>query len=89
MTALALAPRDWRDSAVCRGSNSEIFFPFAAPGTEAGRRQTALAISFCSGCPVRTECLADALGNGIEFGVWGGTAETERQALTRPMKGAA
>ncbi len=35
------------------------------------------------GCPVRTECLADALDNGIEFGVWGGMTERERRALLR------
>src|SRR6202161_4815833 len=35
----------------------------------------------CRGCPVRTECLADALDNGIEFGVWGGMTERERRAL--------
>jgi WhiB family transcriptional regulator, redox-sensing transcriptional regulator len=32
---------------------------------------------------VRTECLADALDNGIEFGVWGGMTERERRALLR------
>jgi len=37
----------------------------------------------CRGCPVRTECLADALDNGIEFGVWGGMTERERRALLR------
>ena len=35
------------------------------------------------GCPVRTECLADALDNRIEFGVWGGMTERERRALLR------
>jgi WhiB family redox-sensing transcriptional regulator len=32
---------------------------------------------------VRTECLADALDNRIEFGVWGGMTERERRALLR------
>ena len=35
------------------------------------------------GCPVRTECLADALDNRVEFGVWGGMTERERRALLR------
>jgi WhiB family redox-sensing transcriptional regulator len=35
------------------------------------------------GCQVRTECLADALDNGVEFGVWGGMTERERRALLR------
>ena len=37
----------------------------------------------CRGCPVRTECLADALDNRVEFGVWGGLTERERRALLR------
>ena len=31
----------------------------------------------------RTECLAEALDNGIEWGVWGGLTERERRALLR------
>jgi WhiB family redox-sensing transcriptional regulator len=41
------------------------------------------AKAVCVGCPVRTECLADALDNHIEFGVWGGMTERERRALLR------
>jgi WhiB family redox-sensing transcriptional regulator len=37
----------------------------------------------CRSCPVRFECLADALDNRIEFGVWGGMTERERRALLR------
>ena len=41
------------------------------------------AKAVCMACPVRTECLADALDNRIEFGVWGGMTERERRALLR------
>ena len=41
------------------------------------------AKAVCQGCPVRTECLADALDNRVEFGVWGGMTERERRALLR------
>jgi WhiB family redox-sensing transcriptional regulator len=41
------------------------------------------AKTVCSGCPVRTECLADALDNRVEYGVWGGMTERERRALLR------
>ena len=37
----------------------------------------------CAACPVRTECLADALDNRVDFGVWGGMTERERRRLLR------
>jgi WhiB family redox-sensing transcriptional regulator len=41
------------------------------------------AKAVCMGCPVRTECLSDALDNRVEFGVWGGMTERERRALLK------
>lgn len=35
----------------------------------------------CQGCPVRTECLSEALDHRIEWGVWGGMTERERRAV--------
>lgn len=37
----------------------------------------------CNSCPVRLECLADALDGGHQFGVWGGMTERERRMLLR------
>ena len=37
----------------------------------------------CSGCPVRFECLSEALDNRIEWGIWGGMTERERRLLLR------
>lgn len=37
----------------------------------------------CATCPVRLECLADALDSRTGFGVWGGMTERERRALLR------
>ncbi|MFY0409713.1 WhiB family transcriptional regulator [Solicola sp. PLA-1-18] len=41
------------------------------------------AKQMCTGCPVRAECLSEALDNEIEWGVWGGMTERERRALLR------
>jgi WhiB family redox-sensing transcriptional regulator len=41
------------------------------------------ARAVCTGCPVRLECLADALDGRMDFGVWGGMTERERRALLR------
>ena len=49
----------------------------AGRGAESGQGTVHL------GCPVRTECLADALDNRTEFGIWGGMTERERRALLR------
>jgi WhiB family redox-sensing transcriptional regulator len=41
------------------------------------------AKALCSGCPVHATCLAHALDNRIEHGIWGGMTERERRALLR------
>ena len=43
----------------------------------------------CMSCPVIAECLADALDNHTEFGVWGGMTERERRALLKQRPGVA
>jgi WhiB family transcriptional regulator, redox-sensing transcriptional regulator len=66
---------DWPSQAACRGAEPDELFVQGA----AQNRAKAL----CIGCPVRTECLADALDHRIEFGIWGGMTERERRALLR------
>lgn len=66
---------DWPAQAACRGADPDILF---VQGAAQNRVK-----SMCAGCTVRTECLADALDNEIEFGVWGGMTERERRALLR------
>jgi WhiB family transcriptional regulator, redox-sensing transcriptional regulator len=66
---------DWTVVAACRGMDPDELF---VQGAAQNRAKTV-----CSGCPVRTECLADALDNRVEFGVWGGMTERERRALLR------
>jgi WhiB family redox-sensing transcriptional regulator len=66
---------DWSARAACRATDPDALFVQGA----AQNRAKAL----CMGCEVRTECLADALDNEVEFGVWGGMTERERRALLR------
>ena len=66
---------DWAARAACRTTDPDMLFVQGA----AQNRVKAI----CLGCPVRTECLADALDNRVEFGVWGGMTERERRALLR------
>jgi WhiB family transcriptional regulator, redox-sensing transcriptional regulator len=66
---------NWRGAARCRTADAEGLFV-----TGAAQREVR---GFCRACPVRTECLAHALDQRIEFGVWGGMTERERRALLR------
>ncbi|MEU6974127.1 WhiB family transcriptional regulator [Kitasatospora aureofaciens] len=66
---------DWREAAACRTTDPDEMFADHAHQTRAK--------ATCSGCPSRTPCLAHALDNRIEFGVWGGMTERERRALLR------
>ncbi len=66
---------DWAGRGVCRGVDPDSLFVQGAAQNRAK--------GMCMRCPVRTECLADALDNRVEFGVWGGMTERERRALLR------
>lgn len=66
---------DWASRGSCRNADPDSLF---VQGAAQNRAKL-----ICQGCPVRTECLADALDNRIEFGVWGGMTERERRALLR------
>ncbi len=66
---------DWVRVAACRQSQPDQLFVRGAEQNKAKQ--------VCAGCPVRTECLAEALDNQIEWGVWGGMTERERRALLR------
>lgn len=66
---------DWASRGACRmGDPDSLFVQGAAQNR---------AKAVCLSCPVRTECLADALDNRVEFGVWGGMTERERRSLLR------
>jgi WhiB family transcriptional regulator, redox-sensing transcriptional regulator len=66
---------DWISQAACREEDPDSLFVQGAAQNRAKH--------ICGGCPVRVECLADALDNRTEFGVWGGMTERERRALLR------
>ncbi len=75
MSETLLEPAQWTTQAACRNSDPDALF---VQGAEQNRAKIV-----CGACPVRTECLADALDNRIEFGVWGGMTERERRALLK------
>lgn len=67
--------RLWAQHGSCSKQDPDALFVQGAEQNQAKQ--------VCMGCPVRTECLADALDNRVEFGVWGGLTERERRALLK------
>ncbi len=66
---------DWAPMGACVKSDPDALFVRGAA------QQGAKVV--CQRCPVIAECLADALDNRTEFGVWGGMTERERRAMLR------
>jgi WhiB family redox-sensing transcriptional regulator len=71
--------QDWTARSACKSTDPDELFVTGAAQNRAK--------AVCMGCPVRTECLSDALDNRVEFGVWGGMTERERRALLRRRPG--
>ena len=65
---------DWTLAAKCIGTEDILF----AEGSE----QKSVRV-FCQNCPVKRECLAEALDARMEWGIWGGMTERERRTLLR------
>ncbi|MFD3531374.1 WhiB family transcriptional regulator [Streptomyces sp. NPDC058664] len=73
---------DWRIKAVCREEEDpDLFFPVGSTGPASLQAQEAKTV--CRRCPVRRQCLAWAMEERQDFGVWGGLDEAERRALRR------
>lgn len=62
----------------CKGNPGPYFRDGIPPGD---------AERLCSGCPVTSRCLATALRNREEHGVWGGTTPKQRRAMWRKQDG--
>jgi WhiB family redox-sensing transcriptional regulator len=65
----------WVSKAKCRSVDPDQLFVGGA-----AQRQAA---NICRDCPVMTECLADALDNQMDWGVWGGMTVRQRRVLLK------
>ena len=74
----------WRSGARCVERRGQSWFRldpdnwFPDVGDTHARRT---AFAWCFGCPVRRSCLAFALSEGEEHGIWAGTTEFQRYDL--------
>lgn len=64
----------WKLSAACVGEDPTLWFP--VDNTKTSRENTAVALSICAGCEVKTECLE--FGWRELFGTWGGMTQRDR-----------
>ena len=78
---LGAADYSWREHALCRDTDPELFFPVGTTGS--ALVQIAEAKRVCAECAARVECLDFALTTNQDSGIWGGLSEEERRAIRR------
>jgi WhiB family redox-sensing transcriptional regulator len=79
--ALAAADDDWRDAALCRDTDPELFFPVGTTGQALVSQDHAKRV--CGECTVKQACLDYALDTNQDSGIWGGLTEEERRVIRR------
>lgn len=79
--ALAAADDDWRDAALCRDTDPELFFPVGTTGQALVSQDHAKRV--CAECTVQQACLDYALDTNQDSGIWGGLTEEERRVIRR------
>jgi len=79
--ALGSADYSWRNEAVCRDTDPELFFPVGTTGQ--ALLQIDKAKEVCDECPVKVKCLDFAIETNQDSGIWGGTSEEERRDIRR------
>jgi WhiB family redox-sensing transcriptional regulator len=80
----------WRYKAKCKGEDTDTFYP--PRDKELYTVIADRAKTFCFGengkspCPVRNQCLWDAVERDEPHGIWGGLSHRERNAQVRKWK---
>lgn len=70
---------EWRDFAICKGLDPNIFFPGSYDTSAVD-----LAKRICASCPVQLACADYGISHFERYGIWGGF--TQRQLRTRRKK---
>ena len=66
----------WMDDAACAEVGGDLWFPEKGGATKDAK-------TICAACPVREECLAYAIRNDEEHGIWGGVSRMERRRMRK------
>ena len=78
---LSADPDEWRDSALCRDTDPDLFFPVGTTGQALVTIDHAKRV--CGECEVSQACLDFALDTNQDSGIWGGLSEEERRVIRR------
>lgn len=70
----------WQSQAPCSTENPDLFFPLSV--NEESKHAAVLYGLYCHRCPVRRQCLEEAMRTRSD-GVWAGTTRAVRDALSR------
>jgi len=68
----------WQDKSKCIDEDPEFFFP---SDSKQGIEQAVKAKAFYQSCPVKMKCLEFSIRENMEYGVYGGLTEQDRQEL--------
>ena len=79
--ALANADYTWRNQAICRDTDPDLFFPIGTTGQALVQIDRAKEV--CDVCPVKADCLDYALETNQDSGIWGGLDEEQRRNIRR------
>lgn len=75
----------WTERAACKTRKDIEFVPvYEGAITAEWKANAAAAKAVCASCPVKADCLADALAHWGTAGIWGGTTEKEREGMVKP-----
>ena len=66
-------PPAWHAEALCAQSDPDAWYP--------DREPAAAVLRVCAACPVRPDCLGQALADAEMHGVWGGTTPAQRRQM--------
>ena len=73
---MKMRDEDWREDALCRQTDPEIFHP-----EEDDHTAVSAAKATCAACSVITDCLGWALHSRAQQGIAGGLSKDERAEL--------
>jgi hypothetical protein len=76
LQALVDSQPSWRRKALCRSQPLAIFFPIRGQSNKPG-------LAVCGPCPVRPECLVEAIAESLEYGIRGGMTGQARVAARK------